>query len=363
MRAVREILVWQFYRRNLFFFALALLLLFMVFRPPTLLVSAYFMQGMLEDIRFFGVIASILCLYSIKALYETWQAIHTRENHALYVLGALPRLRLIVLLAEQVAGVLLPGIIYAGIIAARSLLAGTWHAWAIMAFYAALIVLSAVALSHEVLHPRERVFRRRFSFSWMEWWTRSIPYIFVSQLLHHRRIALMVSKGVVLALLSLTLWVQDYDPMPEKGILLIFMCLASLQAVIPFWLTEHVHTECQWLRNFPMKRMRRFRDYAVSCLVMAIPEGLVIAGLTGLLGLPLVWTAYYLLGVLAVFLLAIAALHYMSLTMETFLKWLFGAFAVLFFAILFAIPQWILYPLAIAFAGWVFADEYYNWEG
>ena len=34
MRAVREILVWQYYRRNLFLFALVLLLLFMVVRPP-----------------------------------------------------------------------------------------------------------------------------------------------------------------------------------------------------------------------------------------------------------------------------------------------------------------------------------------
>ena len=318
---------------------------------------------MLDDIRFFGVVAGVICLYYAKALFETWQSIHQSENHVLYVLAALPPRRMLGIMAEHLAGVLLPGILYAGVIAGYSLLDGTWHVWALMGFHVGLLGIASFWLVFEVRNPRERIFRKRFTMPWMHAWTYSIAHLYVSLLLQNRRTGVWISKGLMLLLLAVTLWVQGYDPMPVKGIYLIILCLACLQSLIPFWLHELSQTQCQWLRNFPRPLLKRYGDYVLGYLLLSIPELLLISGLTGFLGLPVAWTLYYLLAVLAIYLLATAALHYEPLTMESFLKYLFGVFAVLFFAILFAIPQWVLYPFVIAFAAWIFVAEYDTWEG
>lgn len=363
MSALREVLVWEFYRRNLFFFGLGLMLLFLVIRPPSLLVSAYFITGMLESAPFFGFIAGLLCLYYAKCLYETQRSIHRRENHFLYELGALPGLRLSLWMGAQLVGVFLPALLYAGVIAGHSLYVGTWHAWAIIAFHVLLLLSAAGWMTYEIRHPRERQFSRGKPLPWMKGWTDSVAHLLFSLLWEQRRVGLLVTKGLVIALLSLTFWAQAVDPMPVKGVLLIFMCLACLQAMIPYWLKEEVDGSCQWLRNFPRSRWRRFLDFGLTGLVLWLPEGIVCVGATGAWGLPLIWTGYYLFAVLAAYYLAIAALHYRKLTTEAYLKLLFGAFAVFFFAILFAIPQFLLYGFAILFSSWIFYDEYYGWQG
>jgi hypothetical protein len=363
MRALREVLVTEFYRRNLFFFGLILLLLFLVLRPPTLLVSEYFIGAMLEDIRFFGIVCGILCLYYAKSLFETQRSIHTRENRFLYELGALPTWQLLLLMAEQMLGVFLPAVIYAGVIAGYSLVRGTWHVWAIMGFHAALVGGASAWLVVEIRHPRERMFAREAPYSWLRWWTRSVPYLLFSLLWEQRRAGLLLTKGIVAGLLLLTLWAQAYDPMPVKGVLLLLMCLSCLQAMIPYWLLEGVRSQCQWLRNFPRSRIRRFGDYALVCGALWLPEGILMAGATGLWDLPLAWMGYYLLATAALFLLAVAALHYRAVATDIYLQWLFGAFAVLFFAILFALPQVLIYGFVILFSMWIFFDEYYEWRG
>lgn len=362
MKAVYEVLVQEFYRRNFLFFFLCIALLGFVFRPPTLLISPIFIGPMLEDLIFFGVICGLMSLYYVKCVWESYKRIHIPENRFLYSLGAMEKGPLYLLIGKSLAAVMAPGIGYMLVIVGYSIKAGTWHALAILGAHALILLAATYFLIHGIYHPKENELSSGIQ-KYLEGRIKeSLSFIQLQMIWFRKRRQVIILKGICLVLLALTAWSEASDPFPPKGLDLIFLCIVSLQCVYAYQLRRAEDESIFILRNLPINRFRRYLSYLITGLVIFLPE--VMLWISWIPTEQSIWQAlsYYALG-MAVWMIGIALLYYQAMEMPDYLQWVFGMFMTLFVMILVGVSGIPAGALTLLFSSWIFFEEYYKWNG
>ena len=364
MNAIRQVLVAEFYRRNFLFFLLVIILLVFVFRPPSLLISPWFVLPMLESLPFFGLVSGLILLYDAKCWWDLWHSIHRQENQFLYALAILPVPRLCRVLLGPIFGVLAPGILYLLIIAAYSIYANSWHVWAILGIH--LIILPGISLhlAHAIRHPREVRIRHGWQ-SWLEArFKESFVFIALQTLIRYHPLGFLLTKSLIWALMILTMISHHLGPFTEKGLELVLLSLAALQLMLAYWLRESEDRLIFSLRNLPISRFRRFSDYLLVALLLFLPEALLWIGGNGYgLGIALSEAGAYLLTAMAFFLLGVSFLYYQPFSSVQYLRIGFAAYLIFFLAVLFQLGLWLPSMLMVGLAFLIFMEEYLAWDG
>ncbi|MEM6804726.1 MAG: hypothetical protein AAF696_25235, partial [Bacteroidota bacterium] len=187
MRAVYEVLIQQFYRRNFLLFFILLSLLAFVFRPPTLLISPFFIGAMLEDGLFFGVVSGLIGLYYLKSIIDTWRNIKLPENRFLYQLGSLPDRELYGVLAKVLLGVMAPGMAYMLVIAAYSVYQMSWHFLLILKVHLLIFAIGTYLLKESIQKPREKEIRSGLQYALESRLRKSLSFIQIQMIWHRKR--------------------------------------------------------------------------------------------------------------------------------------------------------------------------------
>lgn len=358
MTALKEVFIYEFYRRNYLFFLLIAIFLVFVVRPPSLLVSPYFMEAMLESQLFFGIVTGLLSAYYIKCAFELLRAIHSPENRFLYQLGAIPLRERWTIMLKQLLGVSAPAFGYMSVIAVYAVVYYTWHIFAIVGFNLLWFSSISLVLSHELHRPRERKFRlglQAWLFSKLK---NSISLIYSLMVWNQHRLAYLISKGVSVILLFALLYSQKINPMPIKGVHLSLFSIACLQGIIAYWMQQSVNAQFMMLRNLPIPRYQRFFQYAGAALILWIPEGLMMIVLLSSLSLPMIWGLEYAAAISGIYLLTIALLHYKLLPLTQYLSYLFWFFVLAFFVLMFNAPTLGVYGFCLILAWAMFWEEF-----
>lgn len=356
MKALYRTLIAGFYHRNALLFTLLLIFLVFVFRPPTILVSAYFVRPMLEEGRFFAGVLALLLLFQAKAWQETLAALRRPENQFLLALGALPAGALLRHALGLCAGTMAPALAYGAAIAAYSLQAGTWHWTAWLGLQGGVCLGAALHLRHRLWHPCEVRFRTEAR---PRAWQLGLSYPLFRQLwLGHRRALLWHKAGAALLLIAAAQYHQA-APFSSKGLSLLLLSVALLQAMLPYWLRQSSDPWLMAWRNLPLPRWRWWGAYLLLGSLLFAPEALLAYAWQ----LPLWAVGSYALGALALFLLAIALLYHQPLQVERYLIRSGTAYVVLFLALLYGLPWWGLSLAGLAFGSWIFFEEFPKWNG
>lgn len=362
MKAVYEVLIQEFYRRNFLFFFLCIALLGFVFRPPTLLISSIFVKPMFEDLVFFGVICGLISFYYTKCIWESYKRIHQRENRFLYSLAALENRDLYQLMAKVLVAIMAPGIGYMMVIAGYSLRVGTWHVFAIIGVHVVLLLAASFLLARAIHHPVEKELKSGIQKYLEGKIKKSLSFIQLQMIWFKKRRQVIILKSICLALLALTAWSESSDPFPPKGLDLLFLCIVSLQCVYAYQLRRSEDESIFILRNLPITRLKRYISYVITGLVIFLPEIMFWISWNPSDHSIIQALSYYAIG-MGVWMMGIALLYYQAMEMPDYLQWVFGMFMTLFVMILVGVSGVPAGLLTLLFSSWIFFEEYYKWNG
>jgi hypothetical protein len=356
MKALYRTLIAGYYRRNALSFTLAVLLLAFVFRPPTVLVSPYVIQPMLEDLRFFAGVLTLLLLLQAKAWYETVAALRHPENQFLLALPALSATKLLGQLLRVNVGVMAPALAYGAVIMGYSLAAGTWHVAGLLALQGGVLAVATVHLRRRLLVPDEVSYR---SARRSRVWQLGLTYPLGKMLWVKQRRALLTHKAVATLLLVGVAQYHLVQPFSTKGLNLVLLSIAMLQAMLPYWLRQRSDAWLMPWRNLPLSRWRWWASYLMLGGMLFAPEAMLAYAWQ----LPL-WAALsYWLGAVALFMLAVALLHYQALTVKRYLIRSAITYVLPFLGLLYGLPWWGLALGGLAFGTWIFFEEWRKWNG
>ncbi len=356
MTALYRSLILGFYRRNALLLTLVLIFMVFVFRPPTMLVSPYFVEPMLEDIRFFLGVIAVLGLYQAKAWRESVQAFSRPGNQFLLALGGLAPRTLRWELLKVSLGILAPTWSYILVIMGYSFYHGTWHGWALLTMQVGTLWGMSSHMIHRVLHPSERALTSHRS-PWN--WQLNLVYPLWQGLWTSQSRSVIIHKIGAAALLIGIARYHVHEPFSDKGMGMVLLSVATLQAMLPFWLRRHTDDWLMPWRNLPLSVGRWWSSYLLLGGLLFLPEALIAIAWE----MPLWAVGSYWLGATALFMLAIALLHYQSLTVERYLIRSGSAYVVAFVILLYGFPWWGLAWVALGLGSWIFAEEFRKWNG
>lgn len=354
--AVRKTLIEGFYRRNVLFFTLLLIFAAFVCRPATLLVSPPFVLPMLEDLRFFGGVLTLLALYQMKTWRDNLRALDLRDHEFLYMLGALHRARLLGWLAIVSISTMAPALMYSAVIAAYSVWKGTWHVGILSLVQGGICLGASLQMRQRILggqvggHTRMRRLKP---------WHVGLTYALWQAVWQTQRQSLLVHKVMIAALWVGVAGYHQQEPFSEKGMGLVMLSLTMLQAMLPYQLRRNSDTWLMSWRNLPLPTWRWWLGYVLLAGGLFLPEAWVM--LAG--GLPFGVLMSYWLGAIALFVLAIGILYHQAFAVETYLIRVGQVYIVAFLAILYQVPWWGMGLGMFAFGYWIFQEEFRQWNG
>ncbi|WNJ21598.1 hypothetical protein [Pontibacter sp. G13] len=353
--------VWSlaFYRRHGLVFLIGILLVAGMFRPPTLLIGPEFMAGLWDSPYLTWGVAGACAGYLGYAFRWMWHRLHHPENRWLQELAILPIWRQWMMGLGVSALPALPAAGYWSVLAVYGVNGGRWEGSLFLGLILLGWLVSGWALAWAIRHPRPGIWRSRSS---RPRWVGFVGMYVRMMWAEHRGVTLWV-KGAVLVLLGLAMWGEVVDPMPGKGLRLVWWTLSFGQAILAFLLRGTEDRQLFLLRNLPISRARRWLAYAAFGGLMLVPEYFVGICVAGWGGVPIwgLWE-YLQLGV-AVFLLTSSALYYLPAEMTPFLKSLLWAFMLGFFLLLFGLPVWVMSGTMVILAIGIFSEEYPRWNG
>lgn len=364
MKAIHQVLIAEFYRRNALFFLLGLIFLVFVCRPPSLLVSPWFVMPMLESGLFFGIVSGLIFLYYLKCWADMWRSIHQKENAFLFVLRTLSPTHLSLRMSIELLGTMGPGFLYILVVAGYSIYIQTWHVWAILGGHLLFLVVASLHLRHAILYPKEIIPRHGWQ-AWLEArFRKSWVFIAIQTLFSSHAMACLFSKVVIWILLISTLIGYQAAMFSDKGLKLVFLSLATLQILYAYWLRTSEDPLIFGMRNLPIAWWKRWMAYAWTGILLFLPEALfwISANFQGLADASTEGVLYLLMG-LSFFLLGVSFLYYRPFPMIDFLRIIGLVYFLFFIGILFQVPIWIPIGLSLGLSFMIFGEEFHQWNG
>ena len=364
MKAVQSIFIEAYYRKNYLFFALVLIFLGLVFRPPTLLVSPMFIPPMFESPTFFLTTIIILSAYLAKAWRESYRNLYLPENSCLFILGGLPIGRIWRILFLQMLAVMAPATIYLLLISGYSLMANSWHAALCITLSLGTPAIAAMQLTNNIIRPREKEIRRGIQ-AWVEGrFKNSLSFVALETLWTYHSRELLISKGISIGLIIISALAHQQSPFPPKAYRLILLSIIILQIMLPYRLRRSEDKLIFDWRNLPLSRVKRYGAYLLTAIIIFIPDSLCLLFFSSqdtinMMGLT---SSYMLLGI-GIFMQGVAILYYKPHLPTQYAQWFFGVYIVIFFIILYGFQLWLPALLSLVFSSWIFFEEFYTWNG
>ena len=275
---LNKILARSFYRQNAGFFLFLFLVFFGVIAPSQQPAYHYaLIRGILAAPGFFFLVCAAWLLYALKAARFVTQTIDSPESLFLHTLNELPIGRRYRLLLEVQLLLFLPVWMYSLVISAVAWYKGAWQIAILVQVYIVLICGAAAAwYLHRLMHPvspasrlSTRPIRRHTPY-----WSILLRYLF-----SENKALLAGIKIFGCAMLYALLKEQgpgDYD----IRMACLAYCLALFgHGMLLYRCRELEATRLLCYRALPVSVTGRFLHYCLFCLLLLLPEMLVLGWL------------------------------------------------------------------------------------
>ncbi len=359
LKIVQRVLVNAFYKANAGFFSFWFFMLFGIVQP----VIGYHLsliQGMIRDYIFLGCVVILWFFYSCKCIHFIARQYKEPANGFLLVLNKLSAGKQYRLMLWVHLQVYMPVLVYAIIVAIIAARQAFYASMAIVLISNTILVLLSAALYTRFLQKKEwqllrfLVTTRSFTVSKPLF---TLPLWFLWK---DRRQMLMVTK--VFSFFVIYVFAALYEPEQHdvRPLQLILLLVGIFHCAMVFQVRSFEEEYLGFSRSLPVARLQRFSGLLAAYTILLLPE------------LLLIWRAYPAAFVssdypqLLLFAISIPVfLHSLLLMeemdMESYIRIVFAAGAVLFFITLY--NPGIILPVAVLLLSFAFFHaHFYTFE-
>ncbi len=340
---LQKVLVNHFYKVNAGFFLFAFFVLFgLPYQPLSFHLSI--INGIVQSQVFLGVVMLFWLLYIFKNIDYVSHQINEPRQTFLFCLNSLPGKSILLHFVFVQAMVFLPVLFYAlaimALAASKSL-----HLVILEVFIFCVLAIFLPARYYVFAVQQKKLFKRfdvpRLTFLNVAKPIFTIPLFY---LWHNRKQMLLITKTFSLGILHLFISIYEPDHYDVRPLLLCILLVAGAHSAIIFEIRGFEEEYLAFSKNLPLNNVRRFVGLLLMFGLIMLPEGLFL--LKGY-GLHFNLADYPLLLLMMVVLPVVfyTTLLLEDISMDQFIRMVFGTMAVLFFVLLY--DPGIVLPLAL----------------
>ncbi|QEM10407.1 hypothetical protein [Mucilaginibacter rubeus] len=328
--------------------------------PPQYLIGYHktLMLAMDSSSAVMAIVFVIWLIYAIKSWHYVSGQIFAAEQHFLfYSSNSLSKQKQLKSWFWAQAAILSPIIVYAFITIGVGF-ANHYYVLPVCIFLYLLILsyLSAVIYVKQInrlIDGNNQSLLLKLSSKWHK------PYfsLYIYHLFDKRKVPYLITKGLSWLIITGVFYVFADVKTDVRVAGIAILAVVTAHIVLIFEERKFEENALSFSRNLPYSRKRRFLNFIGVYFVLLLPESIwLFSRFNPLMAIELLFLA------LSVAMLFHGLLYWFGLNMDKYLQWILGLFIVLFWIIMFKL-LWILVPLNIAIAYWLFYHNYYRFEG
>jgi hypothetical protein len=188
-------------------------------------------------------------------------------------------------------------------------------------------------------------------------WRKPYFSLYVYHILDKRKVPYLITKALSWLIITGVFYVFADVKTDTRVAGIAILAVITAHIVLIFEERKFEENGLSFSRNLPYSRQKLFLNFIGVYFFLLIPECIwLFSRFT-----PLIAAELLLVG-LSTAMLFHCLLYWFGLNMDKYLQWILGLFVVLFWIIMFKL-LWVLIPLNLGIAYWLFYSNYYQFEG
>lgn len=188
-------------------------------------------------------------------------------------------------------------------------------------------------------------------------WRKPYFSLYIYHLFDKRKVPYLITKALSWLIITGVFYVFADVKTDARVAGIAILAVVTTHIVLIFEERKFEENGLGFSRNLPYSRQRLFLNFVLVYFFLLLPEGIWLFSRFNLL-----MAAELLLVTLSTAMLFHCLLYWFGLNMDKYLQWILGLFILLFWIIMFKL-LWVLIPLNLGVAYWLFYDNYYKFEG
>ncbi|WP_413668173.1 hypothetical protein ACEN9X_27480 [Mucilaginibacter sp. Mucisp86] len=328
--------------------------------PPQYLISYHkaLMLAMDSSSAVMILVFATWLIYAIKSWhYISGQIFASGQHFLFYSSNALSKQQQLKSWFWAQAAILSPIMVYALITIAVGF-ANHYYVLpiCILLYLIALAYLSAVIYTNQIarlINGNDQSLLLKLSSKWRK------PYfsLYIYHLFDKRKVPYFITKALSWLIITGVFYVFADVKTDLRVAGIAILAVVTAHIVLIFEERKFEENELGFSRNFPYSRPQLFLNFVLVYFFLLLPEGVWLFSRFN----PLM-AAELLLVTISIAMLFHCLLYWFGLNMDKYLQWILGLFIILFWIIMFKL-LWMLIPLNLSIAYWLFYSNYYKFEG
>lgn len=188
-------------------------------------------------------------------------------------------------------------------------------------------------------------------------WRKPYFSLYIYHIFDKRKVPYLITKALSWLIITGVFYVFADVKTDARVAGIAILAVITAHVVLIFEERKFEENGLSFSRNLPYSRQSLFLNFTGVYFFLLIPESVWLFSRFN----PLM-AAELLLLVLSTAMLFHCLLYWFGLNMDKYLQWILGLFIVLFWIIMFKL-LWVLIPLNLGIAYWLFYSNYYKFEG
>jgi hypothetical protein len=188
-------------------------------------------------------------------------------------------------------------------------------------------------------------------------WPKPYFSLYIYHLFDKRKVPYLITKALSWLIITGVFYVFADVKTDVRVAGIAILSVITAHIVLIFEERKFEENDLGFSRNLPYSRKRLFLNFIGVYFFLLIPESIWLFGRFN----PLMAIELLLLA-LSTAMLFHCLLYWFGLNMDKYLQWILGLFIILFWIIMFKL-LWVLIPLNLGIAYWLFYNNYYKFEG
>jgi hypothetical protein len=188
-------------------------------------------------------------------------------------------------------------------------------------------------------------------------WRKPYFSLYIYHLFDKRKVPYLITKALSWLIITGVFYVFADVKTDVRVAGIAILAVVTAHIVLIFEERKFEENGLGFSRHLPYSRQRLFLNFTGVYFFLLIPESVWLFSRFN----PLMATELLLLA-LSTAMLFHCLLYWFGLNMDKYLQWILGLFIILFWIIMFKL-LWVLVPLNLGIAYWLFYSNYYEFEG
>lgn len=358
-RLLIRTLAVRFYRENTGFFFVLLGFGVGILRPTE---HIYIIQAAVGSVYLLGILLVGWGLFWVKAVRFTLRQLELPEHQWIQQTALLPKIQQITVWGVVTTLQYLMPTFYISVILIQAIYRQQWLASVLSVSFLVVMYLFGIQLYiHKTLHPGNVQAISKFTLKFNRWVAKPQYLWFGFALLKHHPVALFLTKLLSLVLFLVCQRLYEQEAYDARLLSVAVLTSGFVHSTLMYRYHHFQHIQLSFLRNLPLSLAQRFGDIFLTLSLILLPEIIILMRYFG------IEVGYANIGLHIILLVSILSLIYHSQllrfsSMEKLIQWLFYAFVLYFFLIMFSASIMLLALINLLIATILSKKYYYHYE-